>query len=215
MPFRDRVDAGQRLATALEHLAGADVVVLGLPRGGVAVAAEVARALKAPLDVIVVRKLGVPTQPELAMGAIGEGGLRVINDVAVVLGIDDATIAQVEEHEREELQRRARVFRGDRLARPLHGCTAIVVDDGLATGSTAAAACRIARAHGAARIVLAVPVAPPAAVRALRDLADEIISLVLSEHLRSVGEWYEDFSQTSDEDVVALLTEAAERSDQR
>lgn len=215
MPFRDRVDAGQRLATALEHLAGADVVVLGLPRGGVAVAAEVARALKAPLDVIVVRKLGVPTQPELAMGAIGEGGLRVINDVAVVLGIDDATIAQVEEHEREELQRRARVFRGDRPARPLHGCTAIVVDDGLATGSTAAAACRIARAHGAARIVLAVPVAPPAAVRALRDLADEIISLVLSEHLRSVGEWYEDFSQTSDEDVVALLTEAAERSDQR
>jgi putative phosphoribosyl transferase len=215
MPFRDRVDAGRQLAQRLLPLRGPDVVVLGLPRGGVPVAAEVARALHAPFDVIVVRKLGVPVQPELAMGAIGEGGVRVINDDVVrLIRIDDAGIERVEEHERAELQRRARRFRGDRPPLPLMGRTAIVVDDGIATGSTAAAACRVARAHGAARIILAVPVASPDAVRALRQVADEVIALDAPEHINSVGQWYQDFSQTSDDDVVALLEQARRRDSQ-
>lgn len=209
MPFRDRVDAGRQLAQRLLPLRGPDVVVLGLPRGGVPVAAEVARTLHAPLDVIVVRKLGVPVQPELAMGAIGEGGVRVINDDVVrLIRINHAGIARVEEHERAELQRRAHRFRGDRPHLSLQGRTAIVVDDGIATGSTAAAACRVARAHGAARVILAVPVAPPDAAQRLRHVADEVISLDQPEHLVSVGQWYQDFSQTDDDDVVALLEEA-------
>lgn len=212
MPFPDRVDAGRQLAQRLLPLRGPDVVVLGLPRGGVPVAAEVARALHAPLDVIVVRKLGVPVQPELAMGAIGEGGVRVINDDVVrLIRINEAGIARVEEHERAELQRRAHRFRGERPHLPLQGRTAIVVDDGIATGSTAAAACRVARGHGAARVILAVPVAAPDAVQALRQVADEVIALDAPEHIHSVGQWYDDFSQTSDDDVVALLEQARRR----
>lgn len=213
MPFRDRVDAGRQLAGRLVHLRGHEVVVLGLPRGGVPVAAEVARALHAALDVIVVRKLGVPAQPELAMGAIGEGGVRVINDDVVrAIRIDEADIARVEDRERAELQQRARRYRGDRSHRLLQGRTAIVVDDGIATGSTATAACRAARAQGAARVILAVPVASPDAVRALRQVADEVVSLETPPHLRSVGEWYQDFSQTCDDDVVDLLAAAARRT---
>lgn len=212
MPFRDRIDAGRRLAQRLLPLQGPEVVVLGLPRGGVPVAAEVAHALHAPLDVILVRKLGVPVQPELAMGAIGEDGVRVINENVVRQNqIDEAGIARVEEHERVELLRRARRFRGDRPHLPLTGRTAIVVDDGVATGSTAAAACRVARTHGATRIVLAVPVASPDAVQALRRVADEVITLDAPEHISSVGQWYDDFSQTHDDEVVALLEEARRR----
>lgn len=214
MPFRDRVDAGRKLAERLLPLRGQDVVVVGLPRGGVPVAAEVARALQAPLDVIVVRKLGVPEQPELAMGAIGEDGVRVINaDVVRAIRIDEAGIARVEHRERAELERRARRFRGERPPVPLLGHTAIVVDDGIATGSTAAAACQVARAHGAARVILAVPVASPEAVRALRQVADEVISVDMPSHTRSVGEWYQDFSQTSDDEVVTLLADAARRTE--
>lgn len=212
MTFHDRVDAGRKLAELLLPLRGEDVVVLGLPRGGVPVAAQVARALHAPLDVIVVRKLGVPIQPELAMGAIGEDGVRVMNeDVLRAIQIDDAEIARVEARERTELQRRADRFRRDRPSVPLRGRTALVIDDGIATGSTAAAACRVARAHGAARIILAVPVASPEATRMLQHVADEVISVDTPEHTRSVGEWYEDFSQTSDDEVVSLLAEAAGR----
>ncbi|HUI03436.1 MAG TPA: phosphoribosyltransferase family protein, partial [Acidimicrobiales bacterium] len=157
--FRDRVEAGQLLAELLkERLADDDVVVLGLPRGGVPVAFEVARALDAPLDVIVVRKLGVPFQPELAMGAIGEAGVRVLNlDVLSMAGVDDAELTAVEDRERAELERRAARFRQGRPMTSLVGRTAVVVDDGIATGSTARAACQVARAHGAARIHLAVP----------------------------------------------------------
>ena len=162
MVFADRVDAGRRLAARLGHLRGEPVVVLGLPRGGVPVAFEVAAALGAPLDVIVVRKLGVPFQPELGMGAIGEDGARIINDEIVRLaGVTDRQLAEVESRERAELERRALRFRGDRPRVPLEGRIAVVVDDGIATGSTARAACQVARAHGAARVVLAVPVAPP------------------------------------------------------
>lgn len=212
MPFRDRVEAGRKLAELLLPLRGEDVVVLGLPRGGVPVAAQVAAALHAPLDVIVVRKLGVPFQPELAMGAIGEDGVRVMNeDVRRAIRIDDAEIAHVENRERIELQRRAERFRRNRPSIPLRGRTALVIDDGIATGSTAAAACRVARAHGATRVILAVPVASPDAKRMLQQVADEVISVDTPEHTRSVGEWYEDFSQTSDDEVVSLLADAARR----
>jgi putative phosphoribosyl transferase len=210
MSFLDRSDAGRRLANRMLHLRGEDVVVLALPRGGVPVAAEVARALGAPLDVIVVRKLGVPVQPELGMGAIGEGDVRIINpEVVAITHVTDAEIAAVERRERAELDRRARRFRGDRPRTPLAGRTAIIIDDGIATGSTARAACQVARAQGAARVVLAVPVAPPSACTALAADADEVICLETPGHFLAIGEWYQDFSQTSDREVVSLLQRAA------
>ena len=206
MRFRDRSDAGRRLASRLQFLRSEDVVVLGLPRGGVPVAAEVARALRAPLDVILVRKLGVPAQPELGLGAIGESGARVINpEVVRYAHVSEAQIAQVEAKERAELQRRAQRFRGNAPHEPLAGRVAVIVDDGIATGSTARAACQVARALGAAAVVLAVPVAPPSADQALRGDADEVICLEMPDRFLAIGEWYEDFAQTSDEEVVALL----------
>jgi uncharacterized protein (TIGR00369 family) len=209
MRFRNRSDAGQRLASRLQFLRGEDVVVLGLPRGGVPVAAAVARGLGAPLDVILVRKLGVPAQPELGLGAIGESGARVINpEVVRYAHVSEEQIAQVEAKERAELQRRAQRFRGDAPHVPLAGRTAIIVDDGIATGSTARAACQVARALGAAAVVLAVPVAPPSADRSLRGDADEMICLEMPDRFLAIGEWYEDFAQTSDEEVVALLRAA-------
>ena len=212
MRFRDRSDAGQRLGTRLEHLRGEDVVVLGLPRGGVAVAAKVAQIIGAPLDVILVRKLGVPSQPELGMGAIGEGGARVINDdVVKYAGVTDADIAAVEERERAELQRRAMRYRQDRARVSLTGRTAVIVDDGIATGSTARAACEVAKAQGAKRVVLAVPVAPPAAGRLFAGEADEFVCLAAPGQFLAIGEWYDDFSQTTDEEVVWLLKRAAAR----
>jgi uncharacterized protein (TIGR00369 family) len=206
MRFRDRSDAGRRLASRLQSLRGQDVVVLGLPRGGVPVAAEVARALAAPLDVILVRKLGVPAQPELGMGAIGEPDTRVINpDVVRYAQVSEAEIAEVERRERTELQRRVQRFRGDAPRESLAGRIAVVVDDGMATGSTARAACQVARAQGAAKVVLAVPVAPPSADGTMAGDADEVICLETPERFLAIGEWYEDFSQTSDEEVVSLL----------
>lgn len=161
MRFVDRAEAGRRLGRCLGHLRGETPVVLGLPRGGVPVAFEVAAALGAPLDALLVRKLGVPHQPELAMGAIGEDGVRVVDDDVVAASrVSAHDIADVEARERRELERRALRYRGDRPPLALTGRTAIVVDDGIATGSTARAACRVARAHGAERVVLAVPVAP-------------------------------------------------------
>ena len=209
MRFRDRSDAGRQLASKLLPLKDEDVVVLGLPRGGVAVAAEVARALGAPLDVILVRKLGVPVQPELGLGAIGEGGARVINpEVVRYARVREEDIAAVEARERSELERRAQRYRGDAPREPLAGRTAVIVDDGIATGSTARAACRVARAQGAARVVLAVPVAPPSADTALMGDADEVICLEMPDRFLAIGEWYEDFSQTSDEEVISLLRAA-------
>jgi putative phosphoribosyl transferase len=204
--FVDRGDAGRRLGQRLQYLRGEDVVVLGLPRGGVQVAAEVAVALGAPLDVVVVRKLGVPGQPELAMGAIGEGGVRVLVPETVRrAGVTDDALADVERRERAELQRRIQRFRGDRPRLSLIGRTAVVVDDGIATGSTALAACQIARAQGATRVVLAVPVAPFTWTRELHEAADELIALATPRLLRAIGEWYTDFSQSTDEDVVICL----------
>src|SRR5215472_10096360 len=212
MRFRNRSDAGQRLAGRLEHLRGKDAVILGLPRGGVPVAAEVARALAAPLDIILVRKLGVPAQPELGMGAIGESDARIINpDVVRYAQVSEAQIAEVERRERAELQRRAQRFRGGAPHEPLAGRIAVIVDDGIATGSTARAACQVARAMGAARVLLAVPVAPPGADVGMRGDADEVICLEMPARFLAIGEWYEDFAQTSDEEVIALLRAARAR----
>jgi putative phosphoribosyl transferase len=216
MRFHDRSDAGRQLASRLLPLRGEDVVVLGLPRGGVAVAAEVARALSAPLDVILVRKLGVPVQPELGMGAIGEGDARVINaDVVRYAGVSEAEITAVERRERFELERRIKRFRGDTPREPLAGRIAVLVDDGIATGSTARAACQVARAQGAARVVLAVPVAPPSSEAALAGDADELVCLETPHRFLAIGEWYEDFSQTRDEEVVSLLQAARARYAER
>jgi len=207
--FADRADAGRQLGQRLQHLRRPEVVVLGLPRGGVEVAAEVAAALAAPLDVIMVRKLGVPSQPELAMGAIGEGGVRIVLPETVRrAGVTSDELAAVELRERAELQRRAQRFRGDRPRIPLVGRTAVVVDDGIATGSTARAACQVAQALGAARIVLAVPVAPRGWVRAMHDVADELVALLTPAALQAIGVWYTDFSQTTDKQVVACLRAA-------
>jgi len=204
--FTDRTDAGQRLAEALRHLAGEKPVVLGLPRGGVPVAAAVATALGAPLDVIVVRKLGVPYHRELAFGAIGEGGVRVINDDVVRRGgLSPSDIATVERAEQTALVRQAEQFRDDRPRLALDGRTAIVIDDGVATGATASAACQVVRAQGAARVVLAVPVAPADTVAWLRTQVDEVVCLSTPVLFSAVGEWYRDFSQTSDEEVISLL----------
>ena len=208
--FRDRLDAGRRLAVALGSFDGEDVVVLGLPRGGVPVAAEVARALHAPLDVIVVRKLGLPFQPELAMGAIGEDGVRVLNEEVIRLAdVGPDEIAALEQVARRELERRVARYRGDRLRVPLTGRIAIVVDDGIATGATARAACLIAKASGARRVVLAVPVAPPSARDELGDVCDELVLLETPEAFLAVGQWYGDFSQVSDSEVGALLRKSA------
>ncbi|MEV6066653.1 phosphoribosyltransferase family protein [Nocardia sp. NPDC052001] len=215
MYFEDRADAGRRLGERLRILRGADIVVLGLPRGGVPVAFEIARRLQAPLDVIVVRKLGVPHQPELAFGAVGEDGARVINRIVVERAdVSDAELAWVERRERSEVERRAAGFRAGHPRVPLTGRTAVIVDDGVATGATARAACQVARAQGATRVVLAVPVAARDALRMLLREADEVICLDQPRYFHAVGQSYHHFGQTTDAEVVELLSAAvgAERS---
>ena len=213
MLFVDRADAGRHLAQRLRHLRGADIVVLGLPRGGVPVAFEVAVELRAPLDVIVVCKLGVPFQPEYGFGAIGEGGTRIIDDhVTRQTGLTEQEIAAVEAGERVRLDRRVSRLRGDRPPVPLADRTVIVVDDGIATGSTARAACTVARARGASRVVLAVPVGSVQGVASLRRDADEVVCLHTPARFFAIGEWYGDFSQVTDEEVTILLEKAAASS---
>ena len=210
MPFIDRVDAGRQLAGRLRYLRGEDVVVLGLPRGGVPVAFEVAKALGAPLDVILVRKLGVPFQPELAMGAVGEGDVLVLNEAVIWRAhVSEAELAEIERRARTEIDRRASQFRGDRPRQALTGRTAVLVDDGIATGATARAACQVAKAEGAARVVLAVPVCSPDTAALLRTEVDELVCLETPKWLFGVGQFYADFRQTSDEEVTDLLRRAA------
>jgi putative phosphoribosyl transferase len=216
MLFKDRVDAGQQLAARLQHLAGRQVVVLGLPRGGVPVAAEVAEALGAPLDIIVVRKLGAPFQPEFALGALGEDGVRVLNPEALGLaGVTLAELATTEQRERQEIARRALRYRGGRQRRALDGQTAVIVDDGIATGSTARAACQVARALGAAWVVLAVPVAPVGWEARIGADADEKISVATPPSFFAIGQFYEDFDQTSDAEVAAYLNRSVGDSTSR
>jgi putative phosphoribosyl transferase len=206
MVFGDRREAGRRLAERLAPLRDQQPIVLALPRGGVPVAAEVARALDAPLDVIVVRKLGLPFQPELGFGAIGEGGVCVLDsDLIRRAGLTERDIARVESEEQRELIRRARRYREDRPPIPIEGRTVVIVDDGLATGATALAAVHVARAQGARRIVVAVPVAPPETIRQLQTEADQVVSLVTPTDFVAVGLWYKNFEQTSDDEVAALL----------
>jgi putative phosphoribosyl transferase len=211
--FADRRDAGRRLALRLAHLRGEDVVVLGLPRGGVPVAFEVARELAAPLDVILVRKLGVPFQPELALGAVGEGGVLVLNEhVMALAGVHRADLAAIERRETAELERRAQRFRGDRPRVSLRGRTALVVDDGIATGATARAACRVARAAGAARVVLAVPVCSPRTAASMRHEVDELVVLETPAAFAAVGQVYADFRPTEDAEVMELLRRSVQEA---
>lgn len=209
MRFANRLDAGRRLADALTTYAGRrDVVVLGLPRGGVPVAAEVARALAAPLDVFLVRKLGVPGHEELAMGAIASGGVRVLNDdVLEGLRIPAAVVEDVTEAEAAELERREEAYRGGRPPLDVRGQVVIVVDDGLATGSTMRAAVAALRRLEPARIVVAVPTGASETCQMLRDEADEVVCLMTPDPFHAVGLWYGDFRPTTDDQVRALLAE--------
>lgn len=206
--FRNRTDAGRRLGEHLAAWRGPDVVVLGLPRGGVPVAAEVATALGAPLDIVIVRKLGIPYQPEVAMGAIGEGEVRVLDEALVArAGVTAAEVDAVERRERATLDARVERFRAGRERLDLTGRTAIIVDDGIATGATATAAARVARQLGAARVVVAVPVGGSDAPGRI-DGADEVICLLQPPGFHAVGPYYQDFRQTSDDEVSALLAAA-------
>ena len=207
--FNDRVDAGRQLASRLEFLRGQDVVVLGLPRGGVPVAFEVAKALRAPLDVLLVRKLGVPFRPELAFGAIGEGGVRVINrSVVRDAGLRDEEIAAVETKQWAELQRRSERFRRAHRRISLTGRIAVIIDDGIATGATAQAACQVARAQGAGRVVLAIPIGATDTAKQFAEYADDVVCLQTPVPYFAVGQGYRHFAQTSDNEVVKLLSRA-------
>ncbi|WP_250460530.1 phosphoribosyltransferase [Microbulbifer litoralis] len=208
-PFQNRVEAGRRLAESLgDYTDREDVIVLALPRGGVPVGLEVARALKVPLDLMLVRKLGVPGHEELAMGAITGHG-RVLNeDVLASTGVSDEEIEAVAQRERAELERRAGRYRGDRPWPQLAGRRVILVDDGIATGATMAAAARAVREQGPAELVLAVPVAPPSTLHRFRGLADRIECLMTPESFWAIGAWYRDFSQLSDEQVIDMMREA-------
>jgi predicted phosphoribosyltransferase len=205
--FSDRQEAGQQLAAKLSHLAGREkLIVLGLPRGGVPVAAEVARALGTPLDVFVVRKLGVPGQEELAMGAVASGGVRVENEEVIrSLGITRRTLDDVTEAEQRELARREREYRHGRPFPTIRDGTVVLVDDGVATGSTMMAAVKALRQQGPAAIVVAAPVMSRSAQKALSRLADDCVVISTPEPFYGVGAWYQDFSQTTDEEVRALL----------
>lgn len=216
MTFRDRAQAGQLLAERLQHLAERHPIVVALPRGGLPVGLRIAEVLDAPLDVIIVRKLGVPYQPELAMGALGEDGVRVLDPVLVAsLGISSSELESVERRERVELERRVRQYRQVAHRVDLTGRTVIIVDDGVATGSTACAAARVAHAHGALSVILAIPVAPAGfAERCRQTIAeiDEVVVLQEPEVFSAVGEWYEDFRQVGDHDALAMLRDGRART---
>ena len=206
MRFMDRRDAGRQLAAALAHVAGEQPVVVGLPRGGVPVAYEVARALGAPLDVLVVRKLGCPWQPELGVGALGEGGIRLLNrGLMREVGVTESELGEVIEREQQELEARVARYRGDRSPIPIENRTVIVVDDGLATGFTARAAIEVLRRRRAGRVVLAVPVAPVDTIAELRGVADDGVCLHTPAVFWAIGEFYDDFAQTTDAEVTRLL----------
>ncbi|WP_457798764.1 phosphoribosyltransferase [Methylocystis sp. S23] len=208
MPFRDRAEAGKRLAEALRRLKGQDAVVFALPRGGVPVAAPVAESLRAPLDLVLVRKIGVPYQPELAMGAVADGGTPVVvrnDDVVALAGVSETRFERACAEQFAEIERRRRLYLGGRPRVAARGRVAIIVDDGVATGATTRAALQAVRAQAPARLILATPVAPSETLDMLRRDADEIVCLEAHDYFMGVGCYYEDFRQTEDEEVIALL----------
>jgi predicted phosphoribosyltransferase len=212
MQFADRIDAWRRLASALAGSIDPDDLVIGLPRGGVPVAAEVAAALGTALDVLIVRKVGVPDRPEVAMGAVGENEVEIVDhDVLRLAGVTRARFEAAATAERVEVVRRESVLRAGRPRHSLVGRTVVIVDDGMATGSTMQAACQVARALGAATIVVAVPVAPPEVVDEFRQVAESVVCLSSPWRFHSVGACYDDFSPTTEEDVIVLLAAADER----
>ena len=212
--YRNRTDAGRRLAGMLQDYAGRpDVIVLGLPRGGVPVAFEVAQALHAPLDVFVVRKLGLPAHPELAIGAIASGGVRIVDQGALRrFGVTEEQLAAVAATEERELRRREGQYRDGLPLPDVAGKTVILIDDGLATGATMAAAATALRAQGPGRLVVAVPVAAAETCEAFQGLVDEVVCGATPEPFHAVGLWYEDFSQTSDDEVRELLARSRDRA---
>ena len=207
--FEDRREAGQHLAERLSRYAGEDILVLGLPRGGVPVAYEVAKKLNAPLDIFTVRKLGVPGHEEYAMGAIASGGVRVLNDEALrELGISAAEVEDAIEEEQEELERRETLYRRDRPAPTLEGRTVLLVDDGMATGASMTAALKALRQHNPARVIVAVPAASRTVCEQFEALVDEVVCGITPEPFMAVGVWYEQFEQTTDQEVQELLDRA-------
>lgn len=214
--FENRQDAGQQLAQALYALAGQDVVVVALPRGGVPVAAEVARLLRAPLDVRLPHKIGAPINPELAIGAVTEQGDVILDESLVAeLGISPRQLAVLQERELQRVRERTARLRGHVPRQSLARRTVVIVDDGIATGATMEAAVRMARAEGARRVVVAVPVGPPSTLRRMQTLADEVVCLESHAWFGGVGQFYRDFGQVPDEEVVALLDEARVRTERR
>ncbi|MFI6868688.1 phosphoribosyltransferase [Nocardia sp. NPDC050406] len=210
MIYPDRVAAGRALGGSLRHLRAADPLVLGLPRGGVPVAVAVRAEIGGDLDVLLVRKLGVPWQPELAMGAIGEDGVRVLNDDVVRhTGVTEAQIADIENLERAELERRRQLLRDAAPPVPMKGRTVVIVDDGMATGATVAVGCQIARIHEPRRVVVAIPVSSSEALHRIQALADETVCPLVPRFLGGVGGAYEDFHQLTDAEVLGLLREAS------
>lgn len=209
LPIKDRASAGRALAAALaEHARGPRTLVLALPRGGVPVASEIAAALGATLDLITVRKLGAPMQPELAMGAIASGGIRVMNRIVVDgLDIDQASVDEVAQREQRELERREQAYRGERPPPDVAGATVILVDDGVATGATMRAAIAALRRQEPAKLVVAVPVAPAETLETLRREADEVVCLATPEPFVAIGKWYHEFRQLDDDTVRTLLRE--------
>ena len=208
MPFKDRIDAGRKLAKALAEYKDRKPVILALPRGGVPVAAEVAAALHAPLDLILVRKIGVPIQPELAMGAVVDGGAPIIvrnEDVLEAAGVEETEFKAICDRELVEIERRRRRYLGDRARADITARTAIVIDDGVATGATTRAALRATRMRHPAKLVLAVPVAPTDRLTALREDADDVVCLEDHEFFEAIGAYYGNFNQVADEEVIALL----------
>jgi len=207
--FTDREAAGRALAEALTSRVGNDAVVFGIPRGGVVVAAEVARALNAPLDVVVPRKVGAPGNPELGLGAVAPG-VRVLDEVAIrALGVSNDYLEREIERQQREIERRERLYRSGAPPAPIAGRTGVVVDDGIATGGTATAALSWVRARGADRVVLAVPVAPAQTARRLTDEADDVVVLQMPDLFHAVGQWYRHFDQVEDDEVIRVLARAA------
>ena len=211
--FRDREEAGRLLGTRLAGMFSSSPVVLGLPRGGVVVAAEVAKALQAPLDVILVRKLGVPFQPELAMGAIGEHGVRILNDGLVAAArLSSEDIDRIEKRERANLDRAARMFRGGGQITEIAGRSIVIVDDGIATGATVRGGCEVARLAAVKEITVAAPVASLDAVTRLEAVADKVVVLAISDQFLAISQYYEDFAAVENEVVVGCLAAAASRA---